>query len=142
MAKKRSRQSLSLVGVIAVIVLVIYNLLLGGGGEAGTTPTVPPVVTTGPTNGNTWLKVYFTNPNPPDQVDNGIDKYVVAEVNNARQSIDVTSFDLNLPSFVNALVAAKGRGVQVQVVYDGENGSQALAAAQSPTGKDLTRSTS
>jgi phosphatidylserine/phosphatidylglycerophosphate/cardiolipin synthase-like enzyme len=86
---------------------------------------------------NAWLKVYFTNPNPPDQVDNGIDKFVVAEVNNAHKSVDVTSFDLNLPSFVNALVAAARRGVQVRVVYDGANGDQKLEAGQSPDGREF-----
>ncbi len=59
------------------------------------------------------------------------------EINNAQKTIDVTSFDLNLPSFVDALVSATQRGVQVRVVYDGKNGSQTLAAAQSPTGQDF-----
>jgi phosphatidylserine/phosphatidylglycerophosphate/cardiolipin synthase-like enzyme len=38
---------------------------------------------------------------------------------------------------VDALVAAEQRGVQVRVVYDGKNGSQTLAASQSPTGADF-----
>src|SRR5690242_19246053 len=146
MAKRRSRQGLSLVGVILVIFLVIYNLVVGGGGNASLTPTVPAVVTqantllpstTGPISGTDWLKIYFTNPNPPDQVGHGIDNDVVAEVAKAQKTIDVTSFDLNLPSFVNALVAAKQRGVQVRVVYDGTNGSQTLDAKQSTTGQEF-----
>jgi phosphatidylserine/phosphatidylglycerophosphate/cardiolipin synthase-like enzyme len=86
---------------------------------------------------DSWLKVYFTNPDPPDQVDNGMDKFVVAEVDKARKTIDVTSFDLNLPSFVNALAAAAQRGVEVRVVYDGTNGDQKLEASQSPDGKEF-----
>jgi len=86
---------------------------------------------------SSWLKIYFTDPNPPDQVGSGIDQFVVPEINNAQKTIDITSFDLNLPSFVNALVADAQRGVQVRVVYDGKNGSQTLAAAQSPTGQDF-----
>jgi phosphatidylserine/phosphatidylglycerophosphate/cardiolipin synthase-like enzyme len=81
-----------------------------------------------------WVKIYFTDPNPPDQVGKGIDQIVVAEIQNASQTIDVTSFDLNLPSFVNALGEAAQRGVAVRLVYDGENGSQSLAASLSPTG--------
>ncbi|HLO31649.1 MAG TPA: phospholipase D-like domain-containing protein [Anaerolineales bacterium] len=154
MAKRRSRQSLSLVGAIVVILFILYNVILGGGGNGNGTPTVPPVVagadtqantsvdtavpaTAGATYGSTWLKIYFTNPNPPDQVNQGIDQIVVAEVNQAQKTIDVTSFDLNLPSFVNAVAAAARRGVQVRVVYDGENGGQTLDANQSPTGKEF-----
>ena len=84
-----------------------------------------------------WLQVYFTNPNPPDNVGNGIDQYVVADVGQAKNSIDVTSFDLNLPSFVNALVAANQHGVKVRVVVDEVNGSQKLSASESPTGQDF-----
>jgi phosphatidylserine/phosphatidylglycerophosphate/cardiolipin synthase-like enzyme len=140
MPKRRSRQSLSLVGAIIVIFLVIYNLFVAGGANGSVTPTVPAVITqlpatTGPISGSDWLKIYFTNPNPPDQVGHGIDNDVVAEVGKAQRTIDVTSFDLNLPSFINGLVAAKQRGVQVRVVYDGTNGSQSLDANQSPTGQ-------
>src|SRR6266496_3909227 len=154
MAKKRSNQSLSLVGVIIVILLVLYNLISGGGNSAAT-PTVPAGNTqaaatagatipsaqtqanTQPSTGKDWLKTYFTNPNPPDQVGKGIDNDVVAEVAKAQTTIDITSFDLNLPSFVNAVIAAQQRGVQVRIVYDGKNGSQKLDAAQSPTGQDF-----
>lgn len=149
MAKKRSSQSLSLVGVIIVVLLVLYNLISGGGNSAAT-PTVPTggntqiAVTAGatvpsaqPSTGKDWLKIYFTNPTPPDQVGHGIDNDVVAEVAKAQKTIDVTSFDLNLPSFVNAVITAQQRGVKVRIVYDGKNGSQKLDAAQSPTGQDF-----
>ena len=84
-----------------------------------------------------WLQIYFTNPNPPDNVGNGIDQNVVADVSHAQGSIDVASFDLNLPSFVNALVSASQHGVRVRVVVDEENGSQKLNANVSPTGQDF-----
>jgi len=103
-------------------------------------PTLPDSGTAVPNGGDstsTWLRVYFTNPNPPDQVGTSIDQFVIPEIDNAQSTIDVTSFDLNLPSFVDALVAAEQRGVQVRVVYDGKNGNQTLAAAQSPTGQDF-----
>ena len=150
MAKRRGRQSLSLVGAIVVIMLIIYNLIVGGGGNSSLTPTVPPIVTQAstqvtseaPTNtesalGNQWLKIYFTNPNPPDQVGHGIDNDVVAAVAKAQKTIDVTSFDLNLPSFVDAIIAAAQRGVRVRIVYDGTNGSQTLDARQSLTGQEF-----
>jgi phosphatidylserine/phosphatidylglycerophosphate/cardiolipin synthase-like enzyme len=82
-----------------------------------------------------WLQVYFTNPNPPDQVDSGIDKVAVQAVDNAVQTIDVTSFDFTLPGFTNALVDASNRGVKVRVVLDEVNGAYYLKASESPTGK-------
>jgi phosphatidylserine/phosphatidylglycerophosphate/cardiolipin synthase-like enzyme len=140
---KRSRRSQGLtgIGVIIVILLAIYGLLSGGGGISIVTPTagLPPAPGSGSPIGNgatsAWLKVYFTNPNPPDQVGSGIDQFVLPEINNAQKTIDVTSFDLNLPSFVDALASAAQRGVQVRVVYDGKNGNLDLDANQSPTGQ-------
>ncbi len=32
-----------------------------------------------------WLQVYFTNPNPPDNVGNGIDQYVMADIGQAQE---------------------------------------------------------
>jgi phosphatidylserine/phosphatidylglycerophosphate/cardiolipin synthase-like enzyme len=145
MSRKRQTQSLTGIGLIVVVILAIYSFLSGGGGSSTVTPTaqlpsMPTVSGGGSTGGDatsSWLKIYFTNPNPPDQVGSGIDQFVVPEINNAQKTIDITSFDLNLPSIVNALVADAQRGVQIRVVYDGKNGSQTLAVAQSPTGQDF-----
>jgi phosphatidylserine/phosphatidylglycerophosphate/cardiolipin synthase-like enzyme len=49
----------------------------------------------------------------------------------------VTSFDLNLPAFVDALVSAQKRGVKVRVVIDGKNGTQVLQSEVSSTGQDV-----
>jgi phosphatidylserine/phosphatidylglycerophosphate/cardiolipin synthase-like enzyme len=84
-----------------------------------------------------WLNIYFTSPNPPDDVANGIDRYVGAALNKATKTIDVASFDLNLPSGVQALADASQRGVVVRVIVDGENGDQELDAKRSPGGKIL-----
>jgi phosphatidylserine/phosphatidylglycerophosphate/cardiolipin synthase-like enzyme len=86
-----------------------------GGGETG-----------GAGNTLAWLSVYFTNPNPPDVTTNGVDQFVVPVLNNAKKTIDLTSFDFTLPSVADALVAAKKRGVRVRVIYDGKNGEQEL----------------
>jgi phosphatidylserine/phosphatidylglycerophosphate/cardiolipin synthase-like enzyme len=74
-----------------------------------------------------WLNVYFTDPNPPDNIGKGIDQNVQKEIDAAQTSIDVTSFDLNLPSLINSLVSAQKRGVKVRVVYDSENGNNDLS---------------
>ena len=134
-----------LTGVILALALVsvacMSSTLSPSATQAPLTSTVPsiPASTTGQPGNPTanWLQVFFTNPNPPDNVGNGIDQGVVADVNNAKSSIDVTSFDLNLPSFVNALVAASQHGVQVRVVADEVNGSQTLSAKLAATSNDF-----
>jgi len=78
-----------------------------------------------------WLQVFFTNPNPPDDLAHGIDKNVVPLIDAAKSTIDVASFDFNLPSVTNALVNAKKRGVKVRVVVDEVNGNQKLDAIKS-----------
>ncbi len=141
MANRRGHQRIALLGLVVIVFLasctsVIEVPPVESPSATSIATQVPEIATTSAPNAS-WLKVFFTNPNPPDQVDNGIDQIVLAEVNKAQKSIDVTSFDFNLPSFVNAVVAAEQRGVEVRVVYDGKNGNQTLDANQSPTGQEF-----
>jgi len=157
-SRSSSKTRLSVGGVfVLVLVLVAINYLssCSSGPGAGTTPTAKPaasetpILTPGggqpgttepgpsePASGNlpAWLTVYFTDPNPPDNIGSGIDQHIVPLLNSATQRIDLTSFDLNLPPVLDALVSAQQRGVQVRVVYDGKNGEQTLDTAKSPTG--------
>jgi len=149
MTKRSSKQPITIAGVVLAIMLICISSLIN---QFLSDPEVTPVAgeptlasTARPaTQQNTpavgslpaWLKVYFTDPNPPDQVDNGIDQVVLPWIADASETIDIASFDLNLPSVVDALVSAAKRGVVVRVVVDGENGNQVLKASDSPTGKD------
>ncbi len=83
-----------------------------------------------------WLKVYFTNPQI-NQTGRSIDRFPIEDIRAAKRSIDVTSFDLNLPSFVSALVQANARGVKVRVVVDHKEGRQVLAASDNPDKVDF-----
>ncbi len=145
-----SRQGITFGGLLVVLVLIVVAIFFpnlsqgantptpasGGNNGQGNTTGNPTIASPGSGGGtSSWVQVYFTDPNPPDQLGNGIDRYVITEIDRAVQTIDVTSFDLNLPSFVNAVVAAEQRGVQVRVVYDGKNGSQTLSASESPSGQ-------
>lgn len=106
-------------------------------------PTQPPASTPVPSTGTlpSWLNIYFTKPAVTDESDQNMDHYVAGKVlpviNAAKKTIDVTSFDLNLPAFVDALVSASARGVQVRIVVDGKNGTQTLQSEVSGTGKDV-----
>ncbi len=156
---RRSSTTSVIVVIIAAALLAVYRLVLAPGPSAPVPPptiaptagpeatsilptipaqtSVPP--TAGPTGGlPSWLKVYFTAPTAADAntdanaTDKSVIRYVLPVINAAQKSIDVTSFDLNLPTFTNALVSAKKRGVQVRVVVDGVEGNQTLKASDAP----------
>jgi phosphatidylserine/phosphatidylglycerophosphate/cardiolipin synthase-like enzyme len=151
---RRRRSTLSSSGILVlllVIAAVYYFFSKGGGsvdlGQVGETlaanltqlATSPATTGNSPAPGNlpNWLTVYFTDPNPPDNVGHGVDSHIVPLLDAAKRSIDLASFDLNLPSVLDALVDARQRGVQVRVVYDGENGATELDADKSPTGEPV-----
>jgi phosphatidylserine/phosphatidylglycerophosphate/cardiolipin synthase-like enzyme len=99
-----------------------------GAGLPTATQAAPPVAGTASPAARipSWVRVFFTVTDPPDQLDRGIDRQVIREIERASQAIDLASFDLNLPSVVNALVAASQRGVRVRVIVDGEQGNLTL----------------
>jgi phosphatidylserine/phosphatidylglycerophosphate/cardiolipin synthase-like enzyme len=73
------------------------------------------------------VQVFFTTPtrNYPDAPDRHAPppmlRELIGDLSRARASVDVAVFDLDLPSLVEALIAAKQRGVKVRVVIDSEN---------------------
>ena len=109
---------------IALLVAACNALLQPYGGHppagaAGVTLTAAQGTAQGqPQNLPDWLTVYFTDPNPPDNLGHGIDQFVLPVIDSATKTIDVASFNLNLPSVIGALVSASQRGVQVRAVYD------------------------
>ena len=121
------------------VLLLSLTVLLSACASVPTTRLVSPTQTsvgspasgTPSSEGLSWLQVFFTNPNPPDNLAHGIDKNVVPLIDGAKSTIDVASFDFNLPSVTNALVNAKKRGVKVRVVVDEVNGNQKLDAIKS-----------
>jgi len=117
--------------LVIMIVIAVNEFLLGRSHLTNTMPVAPnePTLAVSSLGLPGWLQVYFTNPYPPDNQGHGIDQYVQPVMNAAKESIDVTSFDLNLPSLVTAMVNASTRGVKVRVVYDGQNGSLDLENA-------------
>jgi phosphatidylserine/phosphatidylglycerophosphate/cardiolipin synthase-like enzyme len=126
-------QSKSLPRKLAALVMVMLVAAIGCSSSlpgTGFVTSLPPATTTSisPETANqlSWLQVFFTDPNPPDNRGQGIDGYVVPVLDAATTSIDAASLDFNLPAVVNALARASLRGVKVRVVYDGENGNLEL----------------
>lgn len=119
---------------IAICVLLLGVFLLsacnGASNPATPTPFQPDLPGDSDQSGDLpgWLSIYFTNPTAPDRRENGIDRVVVAALESATQSIDVASFDFDLPGITQALVEASQRGVQVRLVLDFENGLEVEGA--------------
>lgn len=85
----------------------------------GSTPSLP-----NPTPiANSWYQVYFTDPASPTagSYRGGPDEELAKSIEEARLSVDVAIYDLNLWSVRDALIAAQRRGVNVRVVTESDN---------------------
>jgi phosphatidylserine/phosphatidylglycerophosphate/cardiolipin synthase-like enzyme len=120
--------------LVIVIILGIYYALTSQntGGVFDGTPSVSTPgagsVTNVPTTINasgTWWEVYFTDPvhvNNPQDWQGSIEGRLIEKINAAKTSIHIASFEFDLTPVAEALIAAKGRGVDVRWVTDDENG--------------------
>ena len=97
------------------------------------TPIVIPIVTDAPPVIDTpvvvptakWWDVYFTDPltiSNPDVIDDSIDEKLIQLINSAQTSIHIASFEFNVTSIAEALIAAKNRGVDVKWATDSKHG--------------------
>ena len=111
-----------LIGALAAVVLVAfgvfaYTRLRAGAGVATSGPGAAP------TASGAWYTIYFTDPKYPDRPADrhgGIDEHFVEFLDGAQRSLDVAIYDFDLDNAADALVRAKGRGVQVRMVMDSD----------------------
>jgi len=70
-----------------------------------------------------WISVYFSDPEDPESgsLRGGPDQALAEAIAQARLTIDVAIYDLNLWSIRDALLAAHQRGVDVRVVTESDN---------------------
>jgi phosphatidylserine/phosphatidylglycerophosphate/cardiolipin synthase-like enzyme len=114
---KRSISSTLTVLVILLIILV-YQAITG---KSGIVPPPTPPGETAPAAA-AWYNLYFTNPNGPGATSlrGGPDEALVAAIDQARLSVDVAAYQLNLQRVSEALIAAHRRGVAVRMVTDSD----------------------
>ncbi|MCI0610396.1 MAG: phospholipase D-like domain-containing protein, partial [Anaerolineae bacterium] len=138
MPKKRrsSRKSgsLTLSGLIILIIIGIYYFLTGNNtesapGPGGATPTSPVVGAPSAISASgAWWEVYFAdslNINNPADWEGSIEGRLIEKINAAQSSIHIASFEFDLTPVAEALIAAKQRGVDVRWVTDDEHGLEA-----------------
>ncbi len=104
--------------VLLLILAIITSACTSGTGMNETLAPVTPVSSI-----PDWYTLYFTDPSSPDAASyrGGPDEQLAAAINQARLSIDMAAYDLNLWSVRDALVAAHRRGVTVRVVTESDN---------------------
>jgi phosphatidylserine/phosphatidylglycerophosphate/cardiolipin synthase-like enzyme len=82
---------------------------------------VPSKAVTGPSVGG--IQIYFTDPTAVHATDyeGGPDEVLVAALDQARLSVDMAAYSLNLWSIRNALIKAHKRGVVVRLVMESDD---------------------
>jgi phosphatidylserine/phosphatidylglycerophosphate/cardiolipin synthase-like enzyme len=113
---------ISLVAIVLLTgLLACYLYQTGWLQRAFASPRGPAVGTNG------IVQVFFTTPTLvyPDQVwqrpASPLLQAVLADIDRARASVDVATFDFDIDALTNSLLRAKQRGVAVRLIVDSEN---------------------
>jgi len=95
----------------------------------GPSATPPPAAQVTPSAesqaSESWWQVYFTDPKnhgDKNHIAGSIEEKLIAQINNARESIHIAVYEFSLTPVAKALVAARQRGVEVEWVTDDQNG--------------------
>jgi phosphatidylserine/phosphatidylglycerophosphate/cardiolipin synthase-like enzyme len=106
---------------LTVVLFIVLALLLNSC-EPTPTPTISASVET-PSVSSDWYAVYFSDPTGPsaEYYSGGPDEALAKAIDQARVSVDMAVYDLDLSSISNALIDAHRRGVQVRVVTESDN---------------------
>ena len=117
MTPKPFSQLVKLTLPLLVFVLLISACTPGAILQDTITPPAPTAMI------SDWYTVYFTDPTSPtaNSYRGGIDENLTAAIDQARISVDVGIYDLNLWSICDALINAHRRGVTVRMVTDSDN---------------------
>ena len=121
-----------------IVPLCLWALLLCAACDTAPPQPQPTVL---PAAGDAAIQVFFTRPQAldvPGRRTDGVDKYVIADIENAATSIDIAAYDINLQSVTDALLAASLRGVQVRVVTDSDNLARSPVAQLRSVGITVT----
>lgn len=109
------------VSLIASLVALSLTALCGWFQVSTPTGDIPVPFTV--SSGESELEVYFSEPDNPDSTSlrGGPDSLLAESIGQARYSVDVALYDLNLWSIRDAMLSAHRRGVEVRMVTDSDN---------------------
>lgn len=107
--------------ILLTLGVIVAAIITGVIVVALTTQPSAPSLRFSDANKSSWYAVYFTAPknppkesNPPDSLDAALTRFIQS----ARSSVDVATYQLDLPGVVQALLDAKKRGAVVRIVTD------------------------
>ena len=102
---------------LLVVILITCACAPGASLQETVTPSVPTAAVKG------WYTVFFTDPSSPtaSSYRGGPDESLASAIEQARISVDVAIYDLNLWSVRDALISAHRRGVDVRLVTESDN---------------------
>ena len=114
----RYRKSISLAGILVVLFLLALYALF----HIQPLPEPTPIPSEAVSSGG-WHTVYFTDPTDPSASTfrGGPDSNLVKDIDEARYSVDIAIYRLDLWSVRDALIRAHRRGVTVRVVTESDN---------------------
>lgn len=116
--RKLMHKSLPLQATFLTCLILFAAVLLNACMDQTNTPPAP-----GTQDPSIWYTVYFTDPSKPGATSyrGGPDSALAAAIDQARLSVDMAIFDLNLWSIRDALIGAHRRGVAIRVVTESDN---------------------
>lgn len=112
-----------------LLLFLLAAVLLGGCLDAPNplpTTAVPPERVTPlpewdtPAPGQNPVQIYFTSPGDADAGSRALEAALVADINAARERIDLAMYNFSLRPAADALIAAHRRGVAVRLVADSD----------------------
>ncbi len=113
----------TVVAATVAVVIIIYQAITGPGPLLSVEdPTLPPGAGDESALGS-WFSVYFSDPQSPvaATLRGGPDADLAAAIQDARLTVDMALYDLDLWSIRDALLDAHRRGVTVRVVAESDN---------------------
>jgi phosphatidylserine/phosphatidylglycerophosphate/cardiolipin synthase-like enzyme len=141
------------IGKISIVALIVLSLAIialtftaiTGRGFWGENRDAEQVIQSSSLNksSDNWYRLYFSNPEDPEARTwrNGPDGPLAEAIKNARLSVDIAAYDLDLWSLREALLSAHRGGVTVRLVIDSDNQNkpeiQALIQGGIPVRGDL-----
>lgn len=118
----------------AVLLLLVLLVLAscaqppsGGSGQGGGDTGSEPDTSSGGGGSGDAVQVFFTTTSlvypdkPASRPSSPLLEAVLSDIGGARTSIDIATFDFDIPQITDALTKAKKRGVKVRMVVDSEN---------------------
>jgi phosphatidylserine/phosphatidylglycerophosphate/cardiolipin synthase-like enzyme len=111
------------VAATVAVVLIVYQAITGPGPLLTVADSTPPAGESEEAALEPWFHVYFSDPQSPaaGTLRGGPDAVLAAAIDDARLSVDIAMYDLDLWSIRDALLDAHRRGVTVRVVAESDN---------------------